>query len=125
MEELIELLEASSNACNNFIRSEMALNDGDVVGSQKFSKDGQVLVRALINDTFKEVEEDLGENDGQTNEYDYPNNFELIRALNELNMNVAGILSAEDDENITKIVKKQLMHTINTVKEIYTSLYEN
>lgn len=125
MDELIELLEASSNACNNFIKSEMALNDGDVEKSQKYSRDGQVLVRALINDTFKEVGEECGENDGETNEYDYPNNFELIRALNELNMHVGGLLSAEEDENIKKIVKKQLMHTINTVKEIYMALYEN
>ena len=125
MDELIELLEASANACNNFIKSEIALNDGDVEAGQKNSRDGQVLVRALINDTFKELEEQLGENDGQTNDYDYPNNFELIRSLNELNMYVGGILAAEDDENIKKIVKKQLMHTINTVKEIYAALYEN
>ena len=125
MDELIELLEASSNACNNFIKSEMALNDGDVEGSQKFSKAGQTLVRALINDTFKEIEEEIGDNDGLTNDYDYPNNFELLRSLNEITMHVGSLLSAEDDEKIKKIVEKQLVHTINTVKEIYLALYEN
>ena len=125
MDELIELLEASSNACNNFIKSEMALNDGDVEGSQKFSKVGQTLVRALINDTFKEIEEEIGDNDGLTNDYDYPNNFELLRSLNEITMHVGSLLSAEDDEKIKKIVEKQLVHTINTVKEIYLALYEN
>lgn len=125
MDELIELLEASSNACNNFIKSEMALNDGDVEGSQKYIKAGQTLVRALVNDTFKEIEEEVGENDGLTNDYDYPNNFELLRALNEITMHVGGLLSAEDDEKIKKIVEKQLIHTMNTVKEIYLALYEN
>ena len=125
MKLLIELLEASANACNNFIRSEMALNDGDVEASQKFSRAGQVLVHALINDTFKEIEEEFCENDGQANDYDYPNNFELLRALNEITMYVGSLISAEQDEKIKKIVEKQLFHAINTVKEIYLALYEN
>ena len=103
----------------------MSLNDGDVEKSQKYSRDGQILVKALVNDTFKEIEEEIGENDGKTNDYDYPNNFELIRFLNEISMNVGGFLAVEDDENIKKIIEKKLLHTINTVKEIYTALYEN
>jgi len=125
MDELYELLEASANACNNFIKSEMALNDGDVENSQKFSKDGQVLVRALIRDTFKEIQEEIGDNDGQTNDYDYPNNFELIKSLNEIAMHIGGILSAEDDKNIKPIIEKKLTNSINTVKEIFSALYEN
>ena len=125
MKEMIELLETASTACNNFIKSEMSLNDGDVEKSQKYSRDGQILVKALVNDTFKEIEEEIGENDGKTNDYDYPNNFELIRFLNEISMNVGGFLAVEDDENIKKIIEKKLLHTINTVKEIYTALYEN
>ncbi len=125
MSELLELLETAANACNNFIKSEMALNDGDVEASQKFSRAGQVLVRALVNDTFKEIEEEIGENDGQTNDYDYPNNFELLRALNEITMNVAAIISAREDEKIKKIVEKKLIRSTNTVKEIYLQLYEN
>ena len=69
-----ELLEASSNANRAFIKSEMALNDGNLEDCQKFSREGQVLVRALIKDTFIEVDE-LGENNGENNDYDYPNNF--------------------------------------------------
>ncbi len=124
-DELIELLEASASACNNFIKSEMALNDGEVELSQKYSHDGQVLVKSMINDTFKEIQEEIGEADGETNDYDYPNNFELLRALNEITIHVGGYLSAEDDENIKKIVGKKLSKTINTTKEIYLALYEN
>lgn len=125
MEELYELLETSANACNNFIKCEMALNDGDVEGSQRYSKNGQTLVKALVRDTFLEVEELLEENDNQTNDYDYPNNFELLRFLNEITMHVGAYLSAGEDEKIKPIVAKNLMHAINTVKEIYLALYEN
>ena len=37
---LSELLETSASACENFIKSEMALNDGEIMESQKHSKNG-------------------------------------------------------------------------------------
>ena len=120
---ITELLEASSHACNCFIKGEIALNDGNVEDCQKFNKEGQVLVNALIKDTFLEIEEEFGANDGQTNDYDYPNNLELIKALNEISMQVGALLSA--DENIKKIVVPQLYKAINTSKEIYLALFEN
>ncbi|MCI8555412.1 MAG: hypothetical protein HFI85_02435 [Clostridia bacterium] len=119
-----ELLEASSNANKAFIKSEMALNDGNVEDCQKFSKEGQVLVRALMKDTFIEIEE-LGENDGSTNDYDYPNNFELIKSLNEIAVNVGSLIASIDDENVTKICLPSLFKAINTTKEIYSALFEN
>lgn len=120
---LAELLEASAHACNCFIKGEMALNDGDVEACQKANKEGQVLVNALIKDTFLEIEEEFGENDNQTNDYDYPNNLELIKSLNEITMQVGALLSA--DENIKKIVLPALFRAINTAKEIYLALFEN
>ena len=120
---LFELLEASSHACNCFIKGEIALNDGNVEDCQKENKEGQVLLNALIKDTFLEVEEEFGENNNQTNDYDYPNNLELIKALNEITMQVGSLLSA--DENIKKIVIPQLFKAINTTKEIYLALFEN
>ncbi len=119
-----ELLEASSNANKAFIKSEMALNDGNVEDCQKFSKEGQVLVRALMKDTFIEIEE-LGENDGATNDYDYPNNFEFIKSLNEIAVNVGSLIASIDDESVTKICLPSLFKAINTTKEIYSALFEN
>lgn len=122
---LAELIETSAHAANSFIKSEMALNDGDVEACQKYSKEGQTLVKTLKNDTFLEIEEELGENDEDVNGYDYPNNMELIKALNEIVMAAGSILSAREDENILKIVTKTLYKAINTAKEIYSQLFEN
>ena len=124
-QELIaELLETTANACNCFIKSEIALNDGDIENSQKYSKNGQILMKALINDVFVEVEEELGDNVGETNEYDYPNNMELIKSLNEIAMYLGSYMTAED-AMIKNIAIKNLFKAINTAKEIYSSLYEN
>lgn len=119
-----ELVETTSHAANCFLKSEMALNDGDVELCQKYSKEGQSLVKTLKNDTFLEVEEEFGENAEGVNDYDYPNNMELIKALNEVVMAAGSILGLEDD-NIKRIVTKTLYKAINTAKEIFEQLFEN
>ena len=121
---LAELLETSANACRAFIKSEIALNDGDLESCQKFSKDGQILVSALINDTFKEINE-LGNNDGEKNDYDYPYNFELIKSLNEISVCVGEYMSANEDESLLRIVMPNLFRAVNTTKEIVLALFEN
>ena len=124
-QELIaELLETTANACNCFIKAEMKINDGDIAGSQSDTKKGQALMKALISDTFLEAEEELGENNGETNDYDYPNNMELIKSLNEICMHLGSFMSS--NEGIVKnIALKNLFKAINTAKEIYSSIYEN
>ena len=121
---LSELLETSANACDAFIKSEIALNNGDTATSQKSSKNGQTLMKALILDTFNEVEEALGENLQETFDYDYANVLELIRSLNEISMYVGAYIEAEE-EVIKNIAIKNLFKAINTSKEIYLALFEN
>ena len=123
---LSELLETSASACENFIKSEMALNDGEIMESQKHSKNGQILMKALISDTFKEVEE-LGNNSLETSDYDIASNMELVKALNNISKCVGSLLSTNEAENDTlkNIAIKNLFKAINTAKEIYQTLFEN
>ena len=120
-----ELIETCAAACDNFIKSEMALNDGEVENCQKFSKQGQVLVNALIKDTFEEVKEEFEVDIDDVNDYDYPNNFELIKALNQVTMNAGSLLAEEIDDKVKEIIISKLFNSINTVKEIYLALFEN
>ena len=121
---IAELLEATANACDSFIKCEMMVNDGEIQESQKYSKNGQILMKALIKDCFKEIEEVIGENIQETNDYDYPNNMELIKALNQISMYLGSYLSASEDL-VKNIAIKNLFKAINTAKEIYEALYEN
>lgn len=124
LELLSELLETSASACENFIISEIALNDGNVELSQKASKDGQQLLKTLIKDTFLQFKEEFNTVSAETLDYDYPNNMELIKALNSLSKN-GGALLGTDDDKIVKILAEKLQQSINTVIEIYTNLFEN
>lgn len=121
---IAELLETTANACDSFIKCEMMINDGEIQESQKYSKNGQILMKALIKDCFKEIEEVIGENIQETNDYDYPNNMELIKALNQISMYLGSYLSASEDL-VKNIAIKNLFKAINTAKEIYEALYEN
>ena len=121
---IAELLETTANACDSFIKCEMMVNDGEIQESQKYSKNGQILMKALIKDCFKEIEEVIGENIQETNDYDYTNNMELIKALNQISMYLGSYLSASEDL-VKNIAIKNLFKAINTAKEIYEALYEN
>ena len=81
-------------------------------------------MKALILDTFNEVEEALGENLQETFDYDYANVLELIRSLNEISMYVGAYIEAEE-EVIKNIAIKNLFKAIHTSKEIYLALFEN
>lgn len=124
LELLSELLETSASACENFIISEIALNDGNVELSQKASRDGQQLLKTLIKDTFLEFKEEFDTVSTNCLDYDYPNNMELIKALNSITKNGGALLGC-DDEKIVKIIAEKLQQSINTAVEIYINLFEN
>ena len=121
---LSELLESSSTACELFIKSEIALNDGEIEICQKFSKEGQQLLKTLISDTFIEFNEFYGLDVQECLDYDYPNNMELIKFLTILSKFIGGLIGS-NDEKIEIMYAKNVIKSINTVKEIYIALYEN
>lgn len=121
---LSELLESSSTVCELFIKSEIALNDGEIEICQKFSKEGQQLLKTLISDTFIEFNEFYDLDVQECLDYDYPNNMELIKFLTILSKFIGGLIGS-DDEKIEIMYAKNVIKSINTVKEIYIALYEN
>lgn len=119
-----ELLQTSASACDNFIKSQIALEDGDVQVCQNASQKGVQLIKAMIKDSFEEFEEEYKTSISDCLDYDYPNNMELIKALNSLSVNVGGLLGSEDDK-IADMFAKKIQISINTIKEIYLALFEN
>ena len=118
---LSELLESSSTACELFIKSEIALNDGEIEICQKFSKEGQQLLKTLISDTFIEFNEFYDLDIQECLDYDYPNNMELIKSLTILSKFIGGLIGS-DDEKIEIMYAKNVIKSINTVKEKYIAL---
>ena len=124
---LSEIIEQAGQASKFLTASEIAMNDGDIAECQKQSKKAQELLKTMVRDVFVEFEEEYGELGNQTNDYDYPNNLELIKALNDLTYNLGvliGLILEKMDSIIAGVVGKCKV-SISTVKEIYLALYEN
>lgn len=124
---LAEIIEQCGQAGKYLSASEIAMNDGDIAECQKQSKKAQELLKTMVRDVFKEFEDEYGDIGFKTNDYDYPNNMELIKALNELvyNLGVLVGLIIEKMDNIKANVINQTKVGIATVNEIYLALYEN
>ena len=123
-----ELLQNTSFILKNLINSEIAMNDGEIAECQKFNKEAQTLLSASINDTFKEFIEMTEIEIDDVNDYDIPNNFELIRQLNQIQCDIAmsfDLISDNLAENVIKANLRKIVVSLNTVIEIYKSIYLN
>jgi len=124
-----ELLQNCSYALKSLINSEIAMNDGEISDCQKYNKEAQLLLKSSINDTFKEYKELINSNTTSVNEYDLPNNFELMKQLNNVQCDLSMLLGMlADDFNEEKVIKsseEKIAVTLNTIEEIYTAIYLN
>lgn len=123
-----ELLQNTSFILKNLINSEIAMNDGEIANCQKFNKEAQTLLNASVNDTFKEFIEMTEVETVEVNDYDVPNNFELIRHLNQIQCDVAMLFDLISDNLADDIIKanlRKIVISLNTVIEIYEAIYLN
>lgn len=128
LSRLGELLEHSSHAAKLLVSSEIALNDGEITLTQKYNKEAQSLIEIMTKDIFLEIEEVLDSSSDQTNDYDLPNNLELIKQLADIAYNcgvMLGIVVEDTASLVRKTVEEKLLKSINTVVEIYNQLYNN
>ena len=125
---LYELLQNTSFILKNLVNSEIAMNDGEIADCQKFNKESQTLLSASIKDTFEEFVEMAGTETDEVNDYDIPNNFELIRQLNQVQCDLAITFDLINDNLSDEIIKsnlKKIVVNLNTIKEIYEAIYLN
>ena len=125
---LYELLQNTSFILKNLVNSEIAMNDGEIADCQKFNKEAQTLLSASIKDTFEEFVEMAGTETDEVNDYDIPNNFELIRQLNQVQCDLAITFDLINDNLSDEIIKsnlKKIVVNLNTIKEIYEAIYLN
>lgn len=128
IEVLCELLSVSSYLCSLFVDSELAMNDGEIVQSQNFTKQGQGLLKTVIGDTFAEYKEEFETNEDDICDYDTPSMLLLSKFCNQICFHASTMFSllykGETDvvfEDTAKLVAKD----INTVEQIYNQIFEN
>ncbi|MBQ9791320.1 MAG: hypothetical protein IJW28_01915 [Clostridia bacterium] len=122
-----EIIQNTGYIAKTLINSEIAMNDGDVAASQKYTKEAQNLLNSTINDNFKEYRESVNVQTDSTNEYDIPTTLELAKQIASLEY-TAGMLLCTTLDNQNMIIEnltKKLLIDINTIEEIYNAIYNN
>lgn len=126
--QLTELITACCHTANLLVKSEIALNDGEVDVCQKLVQDASKTMSVLVKDVFAEVQEMFNLAIEDAADYDIPNSLELASQLNSISYNggllVSMIIENEEDK-IKKIVYKTLSKHIEAAIEIYTALFNN
>lgn len=123
-----ELMQTTAFTLKNLICSEIAMNDGEVEDCQKFNKEAQNLLAASVKDTFVEFTEIFEVESSTVADYDLPNNFELMKQLNQVQCDLSMLFDMLSDnlaEEMIKPVKEKIVISINTIKEIYEAIYLN
>lgn len=125
MDELIELIEHSGEVAKYFVEAEIALGDGNLADSQKSTRMAVQLFKAMKKDSLAETSEFLGVG-GESVDYDYPNNMELVKQLCCLSSAAASLCAAQNEEaKVLDLLKKKVANHIITAIEIFDALYEN
>ena len=86
-----EIIQNTGYIAKTLVNSEIAMNDGDLAASQKYTKEAQHLLATTINDNFKEYRESVSVDTDSTNEYDIPTTLELVKQITALQY-TAGML---------------------------------
>ena len=125
---LNELISSASHTAKLLIKSEIALNDGDVTVCQKYTSDAASTMSVLVRDVFEETVEMFNLAIEDSADYDIPNALELSNQLNEIVYNastLATMIIENQPDNIKKIVYKTLSKHLEAATEIYNSLFNN
>lgn len=128
IKKLGELIENCGHISKLLIASEIAINDGDLQGSQKNMVEAQNLVKVMLSDVFNEVVEMFGIECDETVDYDMPTTLELARIMNEAVYNAGVLINLvldKSSDTIIEGVKIKIVKDINTINEISQAIFFN
>ena len=122
-----EIIQNTGYISKTLVNSEIAMNDGDVAASQKYTKEAESLLATTINDNFEEYKAKITIDTDSTNEYDIPTTLELIKQISSLQYTAGMLLctTLDNQDMIIENLTKKLLIDINTIVEIYNTIYNN
>ena len=128
LKTLCEATQSAGHLSKILVSGEQAMNDGELALCQKYTKEAQVLLSSMINDTFEELTEKFTNKTQDVNDYDIPTTLELLKQISLLIYHSGMIMDLLVDEQSNSILtnfENQLQKTINTIIEINNSIYNN
>lgn len=125
---LYEIIEHSSMLNKILISAEIAMNDGNLLETQKQTKTAQELLNTMTKDTLKEFFDVFNIETKETNSFDIPSNLAISQNISSLNYNIGiclGLVLEKQSESIISKTLVKIAKDINTIVLLYNSLYAN
>ena len=125
---LYEIIEHSSMLNKILISAEIAMNDGNLLETQKQTKTAQELLKTMTKDTLKEFFDVFNIETKETNSFDIPSNLAISQNISSLNYNIGiclGLVLEKQSESIISKTLVKIAKDINTIVLLYNSLYAN
>lgn len=125
---LTELVSHSAHVGKLLISSEIAMNDGNLQESMKYTKEAQGLLKTMKNDVFEEFNEAFNTQNANSYDYDIPTPLELSKCLFSLQFNCGSLMSLLSENKtgtLANNLTNQIASDIATILEIYTAIYDN
>lgn len=124
---LYEIIEHSSMLNNMLVSAEIAMNDGDLLDTQKYTKNAQNFLKTMTQDTLKEFFQVFEIDSNETNSFDIPSNLEISKSISSLNYNISVLLGLilDNQNGLIDNCLNKIAKDINTIVSLYNCLYAN
>lgn len=124
---LYEIIEHSSMLNNMLVSAEIAMNDGNLLDTQKYTKNAQNFLKTMTQDTLKEFSQVFEIDSNETNSFDIPSNLEISKSISSLNYNISVLLGLilDNQNGLIDNCLNKIAKDINTIVSLYNCLYAN
>lgn len=124
---LYEIIEHSSMLNNMLVSAEIAMNDGNLLDTQKYTKNAQNFLKTMTQDTLKEFFQVFEIDSNETNSFDIPSNLEISKSISSLNYNISVLLELilDNQNGLIDNCLNKIAKDINTIVSLYNCLYAN
>lgn len=124
---LYEIIEHSSMLNNMLVSAEIAMNDGNLLDTQKYTKNAQNFLKTMTQDTLKEFFQVFEIDSNETNSFDIPSNLEISKSISSLNYNISVLLGLilDNQNGLIDNCLNKIAKDINTIVSLYNCLYAN
>lgn len=124
---LLEIIELATALEKSIICCEIAMNNGEIMNCQKYTKEASKYLKTMSKDVFREFFDIFDISTTETFEIPTPSALEICRLTSDMCHNIAFLLEMdlEGSNTASNTTVLKIAKYINTILDLYRALYAN
>lgn len=124
---LLETIELATALEKSIVCSEIAMNNGEIMDCQKYTKEATKYLDTMSKDVFKEFFDIFEISSTETIATPIPSALEICKLTSDMCHNIAFLLEMdlEGSNTASNSTLLKIAKNINTILELYRILYAN